>query len=214
MPAYIIAGLLLFTMVFLGYQIWLDSQPESSGAFEMTGLFVEAQYSGSLCGACGEEFNTTEFQIVVTVAEAQRVESQYTKFARKLSYSDPDRHPGMIVLGRESTGNWCGPQPPHGALVTVSSTSGFTKDVVVKNVVSGQIYRPTGSNCPRVNYQYHYIVFDANNVIFGEGTVSAPTEDDAWSIFANQHVPPTTNWGYQVWKDGDPVPTPYPGVHR
>lgn len=212
-PGHLVVVVLLLIAAFFAYATWQIYQPESSGTFEMTGIYQEQFLSGSLCFGCGEEHNTTEFVVVVTQEESKRIE-QYT-WLRKSQWKNPEGHPGMVQVGLESTGNWCGSDlPPAGAFVTVSSPSGFTKDVVIRNLATSKTYRPTSSNCPRKYHTYHYILFDANMKIFAEGTEVAADPDDAAMLGLHKHTSPTTSSGYQVWKDGDPVPTPYPGMHR
>lgn len=141
--------ILLVLVITLGgsivrHKLETDNYWKSSGSFEMTGEFQKAGYSGTLCVGCGPDWNTTMYYLVVTTDERERVDREYPHFWRKAGVNPVKGQPGYVTYGRESTGNWCGEQPPQGALVWVKSPSGYTQDVTITEIETSKIYKSQG----------------------------------------------------------------------
>jgi len=134
----------LLALAGIGYLIWKEAQPPSSWPFEVTGEFVSASYNGTLASGTGREYNTTIFLLVVTKEESDAVRTAYPKWRRMVGPTPIGGSP-FVVMGREATGDWCGPLPPKDTLVRITS-SGFIKGLVIKDLKSGVEYRCDNPN--------------------------------------------------------------------
>jgi hypothetical protein len=183
--------------------------PESSGKFEMTGIFVSAEYSGSLRVGGGEEYNTTSFSMILTTDEYERVDRKYDEWSRKSGpgYSE-DLPEGSVYYGRESTGNWCGELPEPGTRVRVSSPSGYTNRVTITDLDSGEVYKSRGS-CERPVFTYYYrVMLRKTGEIIAEGVSVGPDVFEAMRPY-REYYTEGSPYAFQVWEDGEPTPAPF-----
>lgn len=180
--------------------------PESSGAFEMTGMLIQAGYSGSLRYGKAEGYNTWNFELIMTKDEANRVDTLYTTWLRKSGPTDVVDRPGYVHYGRESTGNWCGPLPPPGTRVLVNSPTGYTKDVIIRDMETGKKYQSQGT-CVRPVYQYHWrVTIRETGKVLKEGIAVGRDSFEAGHAFTEY----SSNRAYvfQIWQDGETAPPP------
>lgn len=204
LPYVVVIGL----TIALAYGMWDHEQPKSSGKFEMTGKFVEAEYSGTLYYERGEEHNTWSYVLALTEDEYTRVDTTYTQWLRKSGPMNVKDQPGYVYYGRESTGNWCGgAMPERGSLIHIDSPSGYTRDVTITELDTGKVYRSPG-NCLRPLYLVHYRVFSRETgQIIKEGTVEARDGFEAEQALEPYHD--QDKYFFQMWLDGQ-TPPPLP----
>ncbi len=182
------------------------NSPESSGKFEMTGRFMSAKYSGSQwLEQRSENFNTWEFTLLLEEAEYQRVDGTYTDWTGWKS--GPVFQEDGVVYARQSTGNWCGNLPPQGALVHVNSPSGYTRDVVITLLETGEKFQHAGGDCTRQKFLFHRRIYDRFSGYLREETIIEATD---WSDARRPYdLAPHPELVFQTWKDGEATPTPY-----
>lgn len=139
----VLGACFIFVAPIFFFGIWIvvvESIPETSGRFDMTGQFVRIRVTGSLRSGGGPAWNTTSFMVIATDQEARRVDSKYDYWQRKSLPFPVEGHPGYMYIGREATGNWCGPLPEPGTLVRIRSF-GYVRTVSITDLETGQVYR-------------------------------------------------------------------------
>ena len=134
-----------------GYTYWDVNRPESSGRFEVTGSFVSAVVDGKQKMPSSDQFIVYKYHLQVSDAELARMSAS--------NLGTPSV--AWMLVGEQlsqfevkSTGNWCGPLPDVGALVTIKS-GGFTSGVKITDLETGEIYKSTGK-CSPAKTLYHY----------------------------------------------------------
>lgn len=112
--------------------------PQPMQRYEMTGEV----HSYSLVRYLTKDNDYNQLVIILLVSreEWQRVQQSYKPQSYSMGKEDFPGRPGYVLYGRHSTGEWCGPLPPPGTLVRVSSMTGYTGNVRMFDVNTGQMY--------------------------------------------------------------------------
>jgi len=182
-----------------GVWIWttVDPFPKPTRPFTFTGKFSEAYWGGNDFSPSADQFNFWKFQVYLSPEEAIRVTKVYTD-PYKYQVSGPTNWPNFPPnqYEQETRGNWCGNLPAKGTPVRIESPTGFTRDITITDLASGQIYR-SGSDCSRPVYTFNYRMKDGTSNII-EGKIRGFSKEEA-SINLPSGI-------YSIWKEGEPDP--------
>jgi hypothetical protein len=125
-----LAVVLAVVAIFIVPDIVYLTCPQPSLPFEREGIFGGMYYYGTRISpwAHGEQFNTYIFWMRVSDEEFYRI-------ADKNPFYQKD---GYFWIGQESTGPWRGSVPPVGHPVIIRSPTGYTSDVRIIDLITGQ----------------------------------------------------------------------------
>lgn len=132
---FLLGGLILGAIVVLP---WLATRPDAySKGVRATGRLVDVSGGGWLegPGVNSRDHVRTQFTLEVGAEEMRRFDRDHPE-ALGGTYSQE----GSDYAYFETTGLWCGPLPPEGAMVEVRSTSGYTRGVKITDE-AGRVYR-------------------------------------------------------------------------
>lgn len=134
--------MVLSWIALISVSVLVDS-PQPAQSYALTG---EVNGTGLVTYPLrGERYSEHVFILIVARDELQRAENDARPQKYSIGKNDFPGHPGHVLYGRHSTGKWCGQLPPNGTLVKISSPTGFTRDVRVFDLQTGDVYM---SNCP------------------------------------------------------------------
>lgn len=124
-------------MIFL-YEV-ATNKPQPMQRYEMTGEVNS--YSLVRYPTKDNDYNQFVIILLVSREEWQRVQQNYEKpQGYSMGKEDFPGRPGYVIYGRHSTGEWCGPLPPPGTLVKVSSMTGYTRNVRIFDLQTERMY--------------------------------------------------------------------------
>jgi len=176
----------------VGFSLWEHNRPESSGKFEVTGTFVSAVVDGKQRMPSSDGFIIFKFGLRVSEAELARMSENNLNFPNVAWQVEGEQLWDVEV---RSTGNWCGPLPGNGSLVTIKS-NGFTSGVKITDLETGEVYKSTGK-CSPAKTLFHYRAVR-------EGTYEGVDRHDWSREVYDCKIDPTCRM--QVWVEGEEPP--------
>lgn len=176
----------------VGFSLWEHNRPESSGKFEVTGTFVSAVVDGKQRMPSSDGFIIFKFGLRVSEAELARMSENNLNFPNVAWQVEGEQLWDVEV---RSTGNWCGPLPGNGSLVTIKS-NGFTSGVKITDLETGEVYKSTGK-CSPAKTLFHYRAVR-------EGTYEGVDKHDWSREVYDCKIDPACRM--QVWVEGEEPP--------